>query len=486
MGENKNSLELELGTMREMASRVSDLVTTHLASLRDQPARRTLTRPEAKRSVGSIAPVAPEQGIGFDAALSELIDRVLPYHAREPHPRFLGYVPSIPTFPSIMGDWLATGYNFFAGVWPIASGPNEIELVVLDWFRQWLGMPQGTGGLLTSGGSTAALMAMVAARHARIGDDATLIPRLTMYTSRETHSAAIRAAWIAGVARKNVRVLPTDDAWCLHAETIARAIAEDRREGRIPFLVVATAGSTSTGAVDELPAIADLCARESLWFHIDAAYAAFAALTARGREQLRGMERADSIVMDPHKWLFVPFECGALLAREPAKLKAAFHIMPEFLKDVAPGDEEVNFADYGEQLTRCSRALKIWLSIRTLGLAPIRAMIEQGIALAEHVEAVVAREEDLELLAPARFGICCFRVHPRGMDDPRELDAFNENINTRVNASGRFLFSSTRVNGAFSLRVCTHNWRTTEDDLDELLETILATSRSNSVPADSH
>lgn len=476
MRENTPSLELDLETMRQMAARVSDLVTTHLASLREQPVRRTLSRREAKRSIGSIAPVAPEQGIGFEAALSELAERVLPYHAREPHPRFLGYVPSIPTFPSIMGDWLATGYDFFAGVWPIASGPNEIELVVLDWFRQWLGMPDGSGGLLTSGGSTAALIAMVAARHARIGDDATLIPRLTMYTSRETHSAAIRAAWIAGIARKNVRVLPTDAQWSLHADTIASAIVEDRRDGRIPFLIVATAGSTSTGAIDELPAIAELCARESLWFHVDAAYAAFASLTAKGREQLRGIERADSIVMDPHKWLFVPFECGALLARDPAKLKEAFHILPEYLKDVAPGDEEVNFADYGEQLTRYSRALKIWLSLRTLGVAPIRAMIEHGMSLAEHVEEIVRREDDLELLAPAQFGICCFRVHPAGMDDPAALDALNEEINTRVNAAGRFLFSSTRVSGAFSLRVCTHNWRTTEADLDELLESILAAS----------
>jgi aromatic-L-amino-acid/L-tryptophan decarboxylase len=478
MTDNGSPLEFDLDTMRAMAARVTDLVTAHLASLRDQSARLTLTRPEAKRLVGSIARVAPEQGIGFDAALAELAERVLPYHAREPHPRFLGYVPSIPTFPSILGDWLATGYNFFAGVWPIASGPNELELVVLDWFRQWLGMPVGTGGLLTSGGSTAALIAVVAARHARIGDDATLIPRLTMYTSRETHSAAIRAAWIAGIARANVRILPTERAWSLQADTIARAIAADRGEGRIPFLVVATAGSTSTGAVDDLPAIADLCAREKLWLHIDAAYAAFAALTSRGREQLRGMERADSIVMDPHKWLFVPFECGALLARDPATLKTAFHIMPEYLKDVAPGDEEVNFADYGEQLTRYSRALKIWLSVRSLGLAPLRAMIERGMALAEHVERIVRREAELELLAPARFGICCFRVHPRGIDDPATLDALNEELNTRVNATGRFLFSSTKVNGAYSMRVCTHNWRTTEADLDELLGAILDAAAS--------
>jgi aromatic-L-amino-acid/L-tryptophan decarboxylase len=465
-------LEVDPERMRAMATRVSDLVTAHLASLRDQPARRTLSRPDAKRLVGSLAPAAPEQGIGFDAAIDELVERVLPYHAREPHPRFLGYVPSIPTFPAVLGDWLATGYNFFAGVWPIASGPNEIELTVLDWFRQWLGLPNGAGGLLTSGGSTATLMAVVAARHARIGEDGGLLPRLTLYTSTQAHSAVARAAWIAGISREHVRVLATDDRWRLRADAIRDAVAADRAKGLVPFLVVASAGTTNTGAVDDLSAIADLCERESLWLHVDAAYGAFAALTRRGPELLRGIERAHSVVLDPHKWLFVPFECGCLLAREPGALKAAFHIFPEYLKDVAPGEAEVNFADYGEQLTRYARALKVWLSVRTLGLAPIRAMIERGIALAEHAESLVRREPALEVLAPAALGICCFRAHPRGVDDAVELDALNERVNAAVNGDGRFLISSTRVDGVFSLRVCTHNWRTSEADIDELLELV--------------
>src|SRR5438874_8455442 len=405
-------LELDLDTMRAMAARVSELVATHLASLRDQPVRTTLSRPEAKRLVGTIAPSAPEQGIGFDAALSELAERVLPYHAREPHPRFLGYVPSIPTFPSLMGDWLASGYNFFAGVWPIASGPNEIELAVIDWFRQWLRMPNGSGGLLTSGGSTATLMAVVAARHARVGEDASLLPRLTMYTSTQAHSAAVRAAWIAGISRENVRVLPTDGEARLGATTIGEALAADRASGNVPFLVVASAGTTNTGAVDDLVGIGDLCAREALWLHVDAAYGAFAALTARGRELLRGIERADSIVLDPHKWLFVPFECGCLLARDPATLKAAFHIFPEYLKDVQPGHEEVNFADYGEQLSRYARALKVWLSVRYFGLAAIREAIDRGVRLAEHIERLVRQELLLELLSPAQLGIVCFRARP--------------------------------------------------------------------------
>ena len=456
--------------MRAMAARVSDLVTAHLASLREQPVRTSLSRRDSKKIVGAIAPIAPEQGIGFDRALEELAESILPFHAREPHPRFLGYVPSIPTFPSVLGDWLATGYNIFAGVWPIASGPNEVELVVLDWFRQWLGMPNGSSGLLTSGGSTATLMAVVAARHARAGEDASILPRLTLYTSTQAHSAVARAAWIAGISRGNVRVLPTDDCWRLRAETVRDAVAADQEAGLIPFCVVASAGTTNTGAIDDLSGIAELCARESLWLHVDAAYGAFAAITSRGPEMLRGIEHADSVVLDPHKWLFVPFECACLLARDPAKLKSAFHIFPEFLKDVAPGEEEVNFADYGEQLSRYSRALKIWLSVRTFGLTPIRSMIERGVKLAEYAESLVRRDASLEVLSPAQLGIFCFRVHPPGVDDRAELDALNERVNARVNE--RFLISSTKINGVFSLRMCTHNWRTSESDIEELVRLV--------------
>jgi glutamate/tyrosine decarboxylase-like PLP-dependent enzyme len=282
----------------------------------------------------------------------------------------------------------------------------------------------------------------------------------------------VRAAWIAGISRENVRALATDGALRLGAGAVADAIAEDRARGLVPFLVVATAGTTNTGAVDDLPALADLCARESLWLHVDAAYGGCATLTPAGRTLMRGIERADSLVLDPHKWLYVPFECGCLLAKEPSRLKAAFQIMPEYLTDVRPGHEEINFADYGEQLTRYSRALKVWLSVRTFGVAPLRDAIARGMALAEHAETLVRRHPALEVLAPAQLGILCFRARPSGLDDPVLLDALNERINARINEPGGFLISSTRIHGVFSLRVCTHNWRTTERDIEELVRMI--------------
>jgi glutamate/tyrosine decarboxylase-like PLP-dependent enzyme len=238
-----------------------------------------------------------------------------------------------------------------------------------------------------------------------------------------------------------------------------------------------SAGTTSTGAVDPLDDLADLCAREQLWMHVDAAYGGFATLTERGARLMRGIGRADSIALDPHKWLYVPFECGCVLAKEPHRLSDAFAILPDYLRDVAAADELVNFSDYGEQLTRYSRALKVWIAVRYFGLATLRDAIDAGIDRAEHVESLVRAEPALEVLTPAQLGICCFRAHPNGVDDPRELDALNERINTAVNATGRWFISSTRVRGAFSLRVCVPGFRTTMRDLDELIAFIAELAR---------
>ena len=460
--------------MRRIGHAVSDSVVEHLTTIREQPAQRSLSRSDAHASID--AP-PPEHGEDFDSLLAFLQDRVFPYHAREPHPRFMGYIPSSPTFPAIAGDWLATGYNFFAGVWSVASGPNEIELVVLDWFRQWLGMPAGTSGVLTSGGSAATLTAIVAARHAA-DSSGERIPKLTLYTSEQAHSSVQRAAWIAGIPRPNVREIATDDRYSMRLDALEAAVASDRAAGLTPFAVVASAGTTNTGAVDPLNTIADFCARDSLWMHVDAAYAGFAALTDGGANVLDGLGRADSVTLDPHKWLFVPFECGCLLARDPAALERAFSVHADYLTDVRAREREVNFADRSLQLTRSSHALEVWLSVRYFGLANIRDAIERGIRRAEYAEKLLRARKDFEILSPAQFGIVCFRAHPVGVDDPKELDALNERINARVNATGQFLMSSTKLRGRFSLRLCTQVHRMTETDIDDVVATIVAVAEA--------
>ena len=455
--------------MVRLGTRVSQVVARHLATLRQQPVFSTLTRVRAEQLV---ATPAPEEGADFEELIQQLETRVLAHAAREPHPGFMAYVPSCPTFPAVLGDWLAAGFNCFGGVWSVAAGPNALELTVLDWFRAWLGLAPETSGLLTSGGSAATVTAVVAARHAMVQDQPGRLERAVLYTSAQAHSSVTRAAWIAGVPRQQVRAVSVDSGYRMIPAALAAAIAADRAAGLLPFCVVASAGTTNTGSVDPLNAIADICREETLWLHVDAAYGGFAALTDRGRALLKGIERADTVTLDPHKWLFVPFECGCLLAREPARLSEAFRILPEYLRDVETDGIEINFADYGEQLTRYTRAFKVWLPIRYFGLGAIRSAIDTGINLAAHAESRLRQDPVFEILSPAQLGIVCFRVHPSGMDAPAALDALNERINQDVNQAGRHFISSTRLDGRFSLRICILGFRTRQDDVDELIASI--------------
>jgi glutamate/tyrosine decarboxylase-like PLP-dependent enzyme len=469
-------LDLSHDEMVRLGTRVAEVVARHLSTLRQQPAYTSLTRNQAEQLIAS---PAPEQGNDFESLIQLLETRVFAHAAREPHPGFMAYVPSCPTFPAVLGDWLATGFNCFGGVWSVAAGPNALELTVLDWFRTWLGMPKGTSGLLTSGGSAATVTAVVAARHAAVQDQPGRLERAVLYTSTQAHSSVTRAAWIAGVPRKQVRAIPVDSGYRMVPPALDSAIREDRAAGLLPFCVVASAGTTNTGSVDPLHPIADICQKENLWLHVDAAYGGFAALTDRGRVLLDGIERADTVSLDPHKWLFVPFECGGLLARDPGRLSDAFRIWPEYLRDVESEGVEVNFADYGEQLTRYARAFKVWLPIQYFGLGAIRSAIDTGINLAGHAEKLLRQEPDVEILSPAQLGIICFRVHPRGMDEPAALDRLNERINQEVNQLGRHFISSTRLNGRFSLRICILGFRTRQADVEELIESIRNIARAS-------
>jgi len=459
--------------MQQMGRQVADFVAQHLATLRDQPAYSKLDRASARQLLDADPPMHPSS---FDAVLAQFGERVVPHHAREPHPRFLGYIPSCPTFPAVMGDWLATGFNFFAGVWSVAAGPTEVELTVLEWFRRWMGMPEGTRGLLTSGGSAATVTAVVAARHAALGADTADLARLTVYCSDQAHSSVMKAAWIAGVARNHVRAVPTDREYRMEVSALRKAVKADRKAGLRPFFVCATAGATNTGAVDPLHEIADFTTKEKLWLHTDSAYAGFSVLTERGRKLLDGLGRADTLTLDPHKWLYVPFECGCLLARNPRALEDAFSVHPEYLQDVRARDAEVNFSDYGEQLTRYSRALKVWFSVQYFGTAAIAAAQDSAMGLADLVERIVRETPDMEVLTPAQFGIVCFRVKPKGMDDVEALNALNERVNERVNRTGFVLMSSTRLRGALSLRLCINGYRTREEDVRAVLDLVRRTA----------
>lgn len=459
-------LDLDQATMQRLGRQVADHIAAHLAGLRDQRLFKSIPRAEAERLIYTPPPAA---GQNFDTLLGFLESRVFPHHTPEPHPGFLAYVQSCPTFPAVLGDWLASGYNFFGGAWAVASGPAMLEVTVLEWFRQWIGMPEGAGGLLTSGGSTANMMAIVAARHRTVGEDPSRLPKIVLYASDQAHSSATRAAWIAGVPRANLRTLPVDQRFRLRLDPLRQALAADRALGLIPCAVVANGGTTNTGATDPLPELAALCQAEGIWLHVDGAYGGFAALTPRGRADLEGLGMADSVSLDPHKWLYVPFECGSLMVRDPRHLLEAFHILPDYLRDLGASGGEVNFADYGEQLSRYSRALKVWLCVSYYGTDALGEAIAASMGRAELAERLIRETPELEILSPARLGVCCFRAHPKGQDDPAALEAFTQRVLERVNARGRFFLSTTRLHGILAIRICTCGWRTSDEDIAALV-----------------
>jgi glutamate/tyrosine decarboxylase-like PLP-dependent enzyme len=464
---NEAGLVMTEAAMRRLADAATERLITRIQRLRGEMPWRGATRAELEPM---LAGPPPEEGRDPLAVLEQATQVVLPVAARVDHPRFFAFVPSSPTWPGVIADYLAAGYNIFQGTWLGSGGPSELELVVIDWFRRWVGYPDSAGGLFTSGGSAAILDALVAAR-----EQAGAPERPAILFGDQTHSAVERAARIVGVRPAGILKVESDETFRMSLPALEFALGQARSRGFTPIAVCANAGTTNTGAIDPLPAIAELCAREKIWLHVDAAYGGFAILSEQGRALLAGIERADSISLDAHKWLYQPFEAGCVLVRDVATLLRAFSVNPEYLQDTKLGLEQVNFADRGYQLTRSFRALKVWMSIQTFGLARFRTAIERSMAYAADAGALVAGTAGLELLSPPSLGVLCFRYRPAGGDWPAgRIEKLNEAIQSRVIGSGTAMISSTRLRGVYSLRLCIMSHLTTWDDVRETIEQIAA------------
>lgn len=455
--------------MRRSGYRVVDAIVERWASLRDGPAWRGAAR-EVTEPLLHGPP--PESGQPLEPLLETILRDVMPLAGRIDHPRFLAFIPSSPSWASVLASFLISGFNVFQGTWLESSGPSQIEVTVTDWFREWLGYPRSAGGLFTSGGSAANLIALVAAREAA-GNP----PSGTVYVSEQTHASAVRAARIAGIDSTRVRHLPVDADFRILPAGLREAVRRDRRDGFAPFCVIANAGTTNTGAIDPLAEIAHVAGEEGLWYHIDAAYGGFAVLDPHTRPLLAGLELGDSISLDPHKWFFQPYETGCLMVRDVTMLESAFRMLPEYLQDANWGPEHVNFCDRGLQLTRIFRALRVWLSVQRYGLGAHRTEIARAIELAQRTEAGIRAEPELELLSPQSLGIVCFRYVGHPVAPAHRLDELNREIQGRIVQSGHSMISSTRLGGRFSLRFCILNTRTTAEDVDLTIDRILQTGR---------
>ena len=410
----------------------------------------------------------PEEGRSASQVIEDAAHGILPIALSLDHPRCFAFIPSQPTWPGVLADFMVAGFNVNQCTWLISSGPSQLELVVIDWFRRWLGYPESAGGLLTSGGSAANLDAFVAAREAANHPE-----RPSVYMSNQSHSALVRAARIVGIRPECVRVIPADGRFRMDMDALAEAVAEDRAAGLSPIAVCANAGTSSTGAVDPLEAMADYCEAQDIWLHVDAAHGGFATVTEEGRRLLRGIERADSIVLDAHKWFFQPYEVGGLLVKDLRTLERAFAVKHDILQDTIWGADHPNFSDRNLQLSRSVRALKIWMSVQTFGMAAFRQAVSHGMELAHRIEEYIEDSPVLEMLTPATLGIACFRVNPANADLGEDvLEEINRTVLARVFWEDRAFISSTLLHGTFALRMCVINHSTTWDDVRETLEVI--------------
>ena len=439
------SLRLDAETMRRTGYAVVDLLVEALS----QPGAPVVSRLRPEALDPQLAAPPPDAPLPFEELLAHVRDGLLPATARGDHPGFFGYIPYCGTWPGALGDLVASALNMDASTWALGAGPTTVELGLVRWLCQLVGYPAGAGGLFVSGGSAANLTALAVAREERAGPP---FERLCLYLSDQSHSSLLRAARVLGVRPDRVRLVETDESCRLRPGALAAALEADLAHGLQPLAVVANAGTTSTGAIDPLPELAALCRTHGAWLHVDAAYGGCATIVERGRALLSGIELADSITLDPHKWLYQPIELGCLLVREERVLERTFATHADYLQDL---EADVNLGDRGLQLTRSARSLKLWWSLRALGADAFRTAVEHSLELAAHAARLVAAHAQLELLAPPSLGIVCFRRRVAG--DEAAHEAANATLVAALEASGGALVSSTRVRGRYALRLCIMN-----------------------------
>src|SRR5256885_10610868 len=391
---DRTRIALSREEMRKFGYAVVDLLTEHFA---DGDKERVGAKVDPAKLIPLFDVDPPENGREPAEILAQLKRDVLPNNLHVDHPRFFAFVPGPNNFVSAMADAIAAGFNVFNGTWFGGPAAAALELAVVRWLCRICGLPKTARGLFVSGGSVANLTGLVVARHAMLQDR---VEGATIYFSDQTHSSVERALRVIGFAREQLRKLKSDENFRLSIQTLRDAITQDRESGLRPFCIVANAGTTNTGAIDPLSELADLAAKEKLWFHIDGAFGAASILSERGRALLTGIERADSLTLDPHKWLFQSFECGCVLMRDGALARSAFQIKADYLRDVYRETEEFNPCDYSMQLTRRFRALKVWLSLQTFRLAAVRHALTRRSELAEIAERALRARQSCGTLLP--------------------------------------------------------------------------------------
>ena len=426
----------------------------------------------------------PARGEPLETILQDFERVIVPGITHWNHPAFFAYFAISSSVPGIIGELLAAGLDVNGMLWKTSPAATELEQVVLDWLRQMLGLEPGWFGIITDTASISTMLALAAAREARPELDVRTrglagrsdLPRMRVYCSEHAHSSIDKAAITLGLGHENVVKIPADDVYRMRPDLLAQAIAADRAHGYLPLACVATVGTTSTSSVDPVPAIAEICTREQVWLHVDGAYGGSAALVPEMRHVLAGVDAADSFVVNPHKWMFTPVDCSALYTKHPDILKRAFALVPEYLVTAEQGVAE-NLMDYGVQLGRRFRSLKLWMVLRAFGAEGMAGRIRAHCALAREFASWVEAEAGWQVVAPVPFSLVCFRYAPPGVDEA-ELERINTRVMDRVNASGEAFLSHTKLDGRYVLRLAIGNVRTERAHVARAWELLVAAVRS--------
>ena len=475
-----SSLDIDEQALDAITRQATKLVADYFNTIAERPVR---AQNYAGKTTAAIDVELPLEGVPLDRLIDEC-RTIFDLSRHNGHPRFFGYVASPSTPIGAYADLIAGALNANITCWRSGPSGTELEQVVVRWLGSLIEYDRDAKGLLTSGGSMANMIALLVASRRKLGGDASRKglwnggPPLIVYASEEVHMSIAKAADILGLGRDQVRVVACDDRQRMRVDSLRQRIEADLSAGLRPCCVVASAGTVNTGVVDPLDAIATVAREFDLWFHVDGAYGAPGVLDNRKKHLFRGLERADSVSLDPHKWLYVPVDAGCLLFRDPNPVKATFSTEDaDYIKVHGHSDNEAfAYWDYGVELSRRFRALKVWLTLSYYGVHRIAEAVSNDISLAAYMGELVSAADDFELLAPVELSICCFRYVPPGWKDA-ELDQLNERIMSRVQTSGRAYLSNATVNGHFALRACITNFRTTKSDIELTLETIRDAAR---------
>ena len=461
-----DDLTLTEKEMTRFGHRIVNELVKHFVSLPDKKPVALGTRKEMDSLFLEEAPKEPSN---IDEVFDFVMDNVFTNTNLVTHPKSYAFVPGPSNFVSVMADTLATGFNTFSGGWNASPAASELEIVTINWLLKMFGLPaKKGGGLFTSGGSVANLTALVTARNQKCGED---FSKARIYLSDQAHSSNVKAIRIMGFKKNQIRIIPTDSEFKFSVNKLKNAIARDRLEGFVPFCVIASAGTTNTGTVDPLLDISTVCKDENVWFHVDAAYGGAAILSKQGKKLLHGIQKADSITADPHKWFYQPYEMGCLLVRNHKWLGNTFTEKPEYLRDIEGNESEINFYDMGMQLTRRFRALKLYMSMKSFGLDAFSKAVTYNIKLAEKVEKILRESPHWEIVSSASLAVINFRYNPIAMQlVEKDIDTLNQHIAEQVTLSREAILATTILNKQVVLRMCLINPRTTINDVMETLE----------------